>query len=34
MAGTIRPGLAENAQPHERYDYLYKVQELEPWAIA
>jgi uncharacterized protein YecE (DUF72 family) len=22
---------AENAQSHERYDYLYKVQELEPW---
>jgi uncharacterized protein YecE (DUF72 family) len=23
---------AENAQSHERYDYLYKVQELEPWV--
>lgn len=22
---------AENAQPHERYDYLYKVEEIEPW---
>ncbi len=22
---------AENAQSHERDDYLYKVQELEPW---
>jgi uncharacterized protein YecE (DUF72 family) len=22
---------AENAKPHERYDYLYKFQELEPW---
>ncbi len=22
---------AENAQSHERYDYLYKVQELDPW---
>ncbi len=23
---------AENAQPHERYDYLYTVDELEPWV--
>lgn len=22
---------AENAKPHERYDYLYKARELEPW---
>jgi uncharacterized protein YecE (DUF72 family) len=22
---------AENAQSHERYDYLYSVDELEPW---
>ena len=23
---------AENAQSHERYDYLYTVDELEPWV--
>ncbi len=23
---------AENAQPHERYDYLYNLRELEPWV--
>lgn len=23
---------AEKAQPHERYDYLYTVDELEPWV--
>jgi uncharacterized protein YecE (DUF72 family) len=22
---------AGNAQSHERYDYLYKIEELEPW---
>ena len=23
---------AENREPHERYDYLYTLKELEPWA--
>jgi uncharacterized protein YecE (DUF72 family) len=23
---------AENREPHERYDYLYIFEELEPWA--
>ena len=23
---------AENAQSHERYNYLYTVDELEPWV--
>ncbi|MGH9655946.1 MAG: DUF72 domain-containing protein, partial [Bryobacteraceae bacterium] len=23
---------SENAQSHERYDYLYSIDELDPWA--
>ena len=23
----------EKAQPHERYDYLYSLEELDPWLV-
>jgi uncharacterized protein YecE (DUF72 family) len=29
--GLLRRRFSENAQSHERYDYLYSIEELEPW---